>query len=399
MKLKHWINKNYKNIIITAFLIPIITVALVSISHVTQWYKMSNAPGWAVYLSVGVEIAAMSALAAIAARMGKKAYFPFIVVTLIQFIGNIFFSYAFIDVNSEMFKSWVDLVSPVLGLTGVEPTNLIAHKRFLAFFSGGLLPIISLSFLHMLIRFTEEDRVRDLSTDNNIDEPKEELPKNDEPLVVLDSSKVVEAPKAEEIQIPREVIEDAMRVKLSQDDLALLENHLRKIPYTEKNKPEENIDTEVVDNPIPWPSTPEEVEAENEVNQIIEDHFWESDEEPKWTGTEFLTGLVAEDLGLIGNYNTPKVNTEPEAVNTEPEAVNTEPEVVNTEPEPSYEKEPIDESYLAPEENTTSFIASVDPITEDPEVVIMKVDPETEIIEQIIPKLKENTTEEVKKKD
>ena len=123
--MKHWFNKNYKTFIITAFLIPILTVAVVSISHVTQWYGISNPVTWSVYLSVGIEIAALSALAAISANMGSKVYFPFIVVTLIQFIGNIFFAYSYIDINSKAFKDWVDLVSPLVEFIGVEPGDVI----------------------------------------------------------------------------------------------------------------------------------------------------------------------------------------------------------------------------------------------------------------------------------
>jgi hypothetical protein len=110
--MKNWFNQNYRTLIITAFLIPIITVAIVSISHVTKWYGISNPMSWAIYLSVGIEIATMSALAAISANMGKKVYFPFLIVTLIQFIGNIFFAYSYIDINGKSFKDWIDLVSP-----------------------------------------------------------------------------------------------------------------------------------------------------------------------------------------------------------------------------------------------------------------------------------------------
>ena len=159
--MKNWISKNYKTLIIAAFLVPIITVAIVSISHVTTWYGISNPVSWALYLSIGIEIAALSALAAISADMGKKVYFPFAIVTLVQFIGNIFFAYSFIDINSESFKDWVDLVAPLLEFMGVEPTNFVGHKRFLALFSGGMLPMISLSFLHMLVKFTEEDRMKE----------------------------------------------------------------------------------------------------------------------------------------------------------------------------------------------------------------------------------------------
>ena len=156
--MKNWFNKNYKTIIISAFLIPIITVAIVSISHVTKWYGISNPFTWAVYLSIGVEIAALSALAAISADMGKKVYFPFGIVTLVQFIGNIYFAYSYIDISSQSFTSWVELVSPLLEYMGVEPTDMVGHKRFLAFFAGGMLPIISLSFLHMLVKFTQSDK-------------------------------------------------------------------------------------------------------------------------------------------------------------------------------------------------------------------------------------------------
>ena len=156
----NWIEKNLRKVIYIAFLVPIFLVALVSISHVTKWYGISNPTSWSIYLSVAVEIAALSTLAAIAARMGKKVYFPFAIVTLIQFIGNVFFAYQFIDIASQSFKDWVDLVSPLVQYLGIENGDFVGHKRFLAFFAGGMLPIISLSFLHMLVMFEEEEKKR-----------------------------------------------------------------------------------------------------------------------------------------------------------------------------------------------------------------------------------------------
>jgi hypothetical protein len=153
-----WIQKNFKIIIYISFLVPILTVAGVSISHVTSWYGLSNPVSWAIYLSIGIEIAALSALAAISAKMGKKVYFPFGIVTLIQFIGNIFFAYQYINVDSQVFKDWVDMVDPIVSYLGVESGDPVGHKRFLALFAGGMLPIISLSFLHMLVKFEEEEK-------------------------------------------------------------------------------------------------------------------------------------------------------------------------------------------------------------------------------------------------
>ena len=154
----NWIQKNFKKIIYIAFLVPILAVAGVSISHVTTWYGLSNPLSWAIYLSIGIEIAALSAVAAISAKMGKKVYIPFGIVTLIQFIGNIFFAYQYINVDSQQFKDWVELVDPVVSYLGVESGDPIGHKRFLSLFAGGMLPIISLSFLHMLVKFEEEGK-------------------------------------------------------------------------------------------------------------------------------------------------------------------------------------------------------------------------------------------------
>jgi hypothetical protein len=50
------------------------------------------------------------------------------------------------------------MVSPLVEFMGVDNNDFLGHKRFLALFAGGMLPIISLSFLHMLVKFTEEEK-------------------------------------------------------------------------------------------------------------------------------------------------------------------------------------------------------------------------------------------------
>ena len=208
--MKNWINKNYKTLIIAAFLVPIITVAIVSISHVTTWYGISNPVTWSVYLSIGIEIAALSALAAISANMGSKVYFPFAIVTLVQFIGNIFFVYSYIDIDSQQFKDWVDLVSPLVEFLGVEPTDFVGHKRFLAFFAGGMLPVISLSFLHMLVKFTEEDRKKQ----------NEVIEQQTKPETTVEAS---------------DLVGEVSRLRLSEDDLKKLEEVLLNPPPPNEN--------------------------------------------------------------------------------------------------------------------------------------------------------------------
>lgn len=247
--MKNWFNKNYRTIIILSFLIPIITVAVVSISHVTKWYGISNPVTWSIYLSVGIEIAALSALAAISANMGKKVYFPFGIVTLIQFIGNIYFAYSYIDLNSVEFKSWVELVSPLVEFMGVDNNDYVGHKRFLAFFAGGMLPIISLTFLHMLVKFTQEN--------------KSETPTNNEP--IGENIPVIDA---------KDIMGEVSKVRLDDEDFEKLERFLNSKQKSEEKpvveEPKSNEEPEKKTLIETEPETQQPVVEETSINNEVE---------------------------------------------------------------------------------------------------------------------------------
>jgi len=163
-----WIKKNKKGIIRGMFLVPIILVMIISISHVVSWYSLSNPISWAIYLSVAIEIAAMSSIAAASVKVKGGVWLVFIIVTLIQFIGNIFFCFNETDVLSKEFKSWVELTGPIFEGLGSDITDFVAQKRWLALLEGGLLPIISLASLHFFIKYGGVD-------DDEISTPVEEV--------------------------------------------------------------------------------------------------------------------------------------------------------------------------------------------------------------------------------
>jgi hypothetical protein len=209
----NWIQKNFRNIIYLAFLIPILTVAFVSISHVTSWYGITNPVSWAIYLSIGIEIAALSALAAISANMGRVVYLPFGIVTFIQFLGNIFFAYQYIDVNAKIFLDWVEMVDPVVSYLGVESGNVISHKRFLALFAGGMLPLISLSFLHMLVKFEEGSKKTNPQPIIDIDELSKEAGRKE---AEIEEEKYTPTP--EDLQKLEEVLQTMQQQEPVSDD-------------------------------------------------------------------------------------------------------------------------------------------------------------------------------------
>ena len=296
----NWFQQNFRKIIYVSFLIPIILVAVVSISHVTKWYGISNPFSWAIYLSIGVEVAALAALAAISAKMGKKVYFPFGIVTLIQFIGNIFFAYQYIDINGVTFKDWVDLVDPLVSYLGVESGNMIAHKRFLALFAGGMLPLISLSFLHMLVKFEEEEKneVQEFST-KEVEKPViveefstkepilENIFQNNEEPEIIESEPFIEYVYEEEPQIkfnvPETVVEEKPEIEIQEPIIEHVDDDVL-IEETQDSKDEhDNISLEDFEEDIDTQQEPVIEETPVEVNKEPEYPTIPEPQSPKFT--------------------------------------------------------------------------------------------------------------------
>jgi hypothetical protein len=187
----NWVKDNPNR---TMFLIPILLVAGISISHVVTWYDMTNPLNWAIYLSIAIEVGAITALIAATNRIKGGIWFMFGLVTFIQMVGNIFYSYNEIDSEGDLFKSWVELTGPVWELMGTDTDDIVGIKRWLAFLQGGLLPIISLTSLHFFVKYekpkTEEEptsventhidtkevweKVEELKKDGKLSEPTEE---------------------------------------------------------------------------------------------------------------------------------------------------------------------------------------------------------------------------------
>ena len=232
--MKKWLQSNLNNVIIGSFLIPILLVAFVSISHVTTLYSLSNPLSWAIYLSVAVEIAALASLAGISAKFGKFIYIPFGIVTFIQFVGNFFYSYSHIDINSTDFKNWLDMVASLFEPLGIDPTDVVSHRRILAFITGGLIPFISLTFAHMLIVYSNKIQTGE-TTEPIIDEPVVEPT----PTVLTEEEIIELSKKAGKIEA--EEVEE--KINPNSEDLQRLEEAL-------KNLQNKSQIEEVVEEPV-----------------------------------------------------------------------------------------------------------------------------------------------------
>jgi hypothetical protein len=203
------------------FLVPILLVAGISISHVVSWYNIANPISWAIYLSIAIEVGAMTALVAATNKIKGGVWIMFGLITTIQMIGNIFYSYKQIDANGELFKSWMELTGPVWEMLGSKANDVIAMKRWLAFLEGGLLPIISLTSLHFFTKYddgkTDKEEVKEVIKEIIVEkEVIVEVPVIEEVIV----EKIVEVPVIEEVivekivEVPVEVIVEKIVEKI-----------------------------------------------------------------------------------------------------------------------------------------------------------------------------------------
>jgi hypothetical protein len=193
-----WIKNNPNRVM---FLVPIILVAGISISHVVSWYDIANPINWAIYLSIAIEVGAMTALVAATNKIKGGVWMMFGLVTFIQMIGNIFYSYKEIDSDGELFKSWVELTLPIWESLGSDTNDIISLKRWLAFLEGGLLPIISLTSLHFFIKYKNNDdpipEIKEVEKIVEVEKPVE---------VIKEVEKIVEVEK------PVEVIKEVEKI-------------------------------------------------------------------------------------------------------------------------------------------------------------------------------------------
>jgi hypothetical protein len=275
-KVWNWIKDNPNR---SMFLLPILLVAAISISHVVSWYDMANPINWAIYLSIAIEVAAITALVAATNKIKGGIWFMFGIVTFIQMVGNIFYSFKEIDETGELFKSWIELTGPVWELMGTETTDLVGMKRWLAFLEGGLLPIISLTSLHFFVKYEKPEETTELTKEeikkdyyearnrkmeemvvereNLLSKESKEVEDDTSEISEEDSKVVEEESKAERVKAPTSPFTDSKEDE-EIDDLPpneVLENALKKYKET-RGEMEKLTPNEVKDRIVNQPPKP-----------------------------------------------------------------------------------------------------------------------------------------------
>lgn len=148
-------------IVCSFLLVPLIT-SIVSTIHVINFFELSNYKFLAITLAIAFELGALASLAGLIAlnKINKNVvYFIFILLTIYQICGNVYYAYDFISrkmiESPNLIKNWAELF-------GLGEDDGIMIKRIIAIISGAVLPIISLSFLDLSVDYIQKSNIKSL---------------------------------------------------------------------------------------------------------------------------------------------------------------------------------------------------------------------------------------------
>lgn len=149
----NFINKSERTIFL-AFIIPPLVISLISMIHVVSFFELSNNYWLSWALAAAFEFASISALFALTAltRIKKNTiWILFFAIVTLQVIGNMYHSYIYMNPqDGNLLK--------MLSILGIESENLPWTLRILGFLQGGILPIVSLSFIKGLVEYLRVNR-------------------------------------------------------------------------------------------------------------------------------------------------------------------------------------------------------------------------------------------------
>ena len=206
--------------IITAFmLVPLIT-SVVSTIHVVSFFELSNYYILALILALAFELGALSALAGLVVmdRINKSViWFIFILLTAFQMIGNTYYAFDTTTTKLLLESNLIKNFSGLFGFVNENNDDVIFIKRMISVITGGVLPVISLSFLHLLMSYVGKTEL----------EPEAEKK-------TLESSESAIAPEAIALEVTEETIVEPI-VEEKENFATHLERKKKKLEEDKKN--------------------------------------------------------------------------------------------------------------------------------------------------------------------
>lgn len=156
-----------RNWVVGTFISVPILSSLISTMHLVSLFNLGNYSWMSILLAVAFELGSIAAFLVPTVLTNIKkgmVYTIFAVLSVMQIIGNVFYSYDFVFNKMKVDKGWLDSFLAFLSNFGTfEPTQVIL---WLSIIIGVPIPLISLFFLKSWVDYLKLDK-----EDANVDEP------------------------------------------------------------------------------------------------------------------------------------------------------------------------------------------------------------------------------------
>jgi hypothetical protein len=149
----NFVNKSERTIFL-AFIVPPLVISIISMIHSVTFFELTNSLLLSWSLAAAFEFASISALFALTAlsKINRNTiWILFGAIVLIQMIGNMYHSIINLNLSNP------DLIK-LFQVLSISTENLPWAFRILAFLQGGILPIISLSFVKATVEYLSFNR-------------------------------------------------------------------------------------------------------------------------------------------------------------------------------------------------------------------------------------------------
>lgn len=148
-----------------------VIVATISCICSIDFFNMTHNTMSSVILAISFEIGSMGCLFGALTTLRNKnnalIWIMFIFLTLMQMMNNTYYAYT----NIDNYRDWVELFD-------IVELEEMTQKRIISIISGCVLPVVALSFIHLLVDLLREDIDKptiELETPDEEDEYDEEV--------------------------------------------------------------------------------------------------------------------------------------------------------------------------------------------------------------------------------
>lgn len=163
-------NSNLRNIVIASFIsVPLIS-SIISMVHLVDLFSLGN-PGWmAKTVAFAIELGAIASFMALSI-MGKLNKFfvwaVFIVLFIMQLIGNIYYSYNFVSQQILINANWVSSFKEMYEFF-FDKTTMLDIKMYLSILIASVIPIISIFLLKSLTEYLGTDIPKEIEKEETL---------------------------------------------------------------------------------------------------------------------------------------------------------------------------------------------------------------------------------------